>query len=261
MAAGHAQRAYEADSSRRVAICDARWHPYWNALWDGNPIIATPKEVAGGEPVQKIQNATGCRPYIRYPFTHQTGWHFTDWRASEHRGKLYLSLKETALGIQVRQEHGPFVVIEPSPIAKSNPNKAWPREKFAGLIAACPDVTFAQIHHPESTTLDGAVQLGASTFRNACGILASAAAYVGPEGGLHHAAAALGVPAVVIFGGCCSVKTTGYPEHINLADDGPQSPCGRWVRCAHCVDAMAKITPEMVATSLRGVLERREVGV
>ena len=64
---------------------------------------------------------------------------------------------------------GPFVVIEPSPIAKSNPNKAWPREKFAGLVAACPDVRFVQLHHPESTSLDGVQQIGASTFRIACG--------------------------------------------------------------------------------------------
>jgi ADP-heptose:LPS heptosyltransferase len=239
-----------------VAICDARWLVRWHPLWEGNPVIATPREVAGGEPVHKIQNAVNVRPYLQKGFTHASGWRFTDWRAQDHRGKIYLSLKERALGIAAQQQHGPFVVIEPSPIAKSNPNKAWPREKFAGLIAACPDVRFAQIHHPESTTLDGAVQLGASTFRNACGILASAAAYVGPEGGLHHAAAALGVPAVVIFGGCASVKTTGYPEHVNLADDGPQTPCGRWVRCGHCVDAMAKITPERVANALREVMVR-----
>ena len=252
---------YDADPSKRVAICDLRWHPRWHPLWEGNPVIATPKEVTAGEPVHKIQNCVGARPYLKYPFTTKTGWVFTNWRADDHRSKIYLSLKERALGIQARERLGPFVVMEPSPKSLSNPNKKWPREKFAGLITACPDVTWVQLHHPEATSLDGAHQIGASTFRNACAVLSSAAAYVGPEGGLHHAAAALGIPAVVIFGGCASVKTTGYKEHINIEDSGPQSPCGRWENCPHCVDAMAKITPEMVAAALRGVLERREVSV
>jgi hypothetical protein len=254
MAAGHAQSTYDADPSKRVAICDVRWRPYWSEMWNGNPVIAAPHEVAAGEPVHKIQNAVNCRPYIQYPFTHKTGWTFTDWRAQDHRGKLYLSLKERALGIAAQQKHGPFVVMEPSPIAKSNPNKAWPQEKFAGLIAACPDVRFVQLCHPESSGLAGALPIPSPTFRAACGVLASAAAYVGPEGGLHHAAAALGVPAVVIFGGCASVKTTGYSEHFNIADDGPQTPCGRWLPCPHCVDAMAKIGVEQVADGLRVVL-------
>jgi hypothetical protein len=51
-----------------------------------------------------------------------------------------------------------------------------------------------------------------------------AALLISPEGGLHHAAAALGVRAVVIFGGFISPATTGYELHTNLFTGG--QACG-----------------------------------
>jgi FkbM family methyltransferase len=50
----------------------------------------------------------------------------------------------------------------------------------------------------------------------AAGVLSGASLLISPEGGLHHAAAALGVRAVVIFGGFISPATTGYALHTNL---------------------------------------------
>lgn len=258
MAAGHAQTVYDRDPSMRVAICNLKGRPRWDPLWDGNPVIARPDAVFAGEPVHRIHNAIGCRPYIQYPFTHAIGWKFTAWRARDHRGRLYLDPRELDRGARTQERFGSFVVIEPSPIAASNPNKAWPADYFAQLVLLCPDVTFVQIAHPEARLLFHVVPVPVATFRDACGILQYAAAYVGPEGGLHHAAAALSVPAVVIFGGCCSVDTTGYPEHTNLADRGPETPCGRWRRCDHCARAMRAITPATVAESLRAQL-RTEV--
>lgn len=254
MAAGQAQRVYDADPSRRVAICDAAGRPRWHELWEGNPIIATPAQVAAGEPVHRIRNAIGCRPYIRYPFTHQTGWTFTDWRASDHVGRLYLTEAELSDGRALAASIGPFVVVEPSPIKTSNANKAWGFDRFRTLVTACPEVRFVQLQHPEAIHLPGVTVVSVRTFRQACGVLAAAAAYVGPEGGLHHACAVLGAPAVVIFGGCCSVSTTGYPQHVNIADDGPGTPCGRWLRCSHCEAAMARITVDRVSGALRTLL-------
>jgi hypothetical protein len=55
-----------------------------------------------------------------------------------------------------------------------------------------------------------------------------------PEGGLHHAAAALGVPAVVIFGGFIAPRHTGYAAHVNLFTGG--EACGMRLPCDHCRD-------------------------
>jgi len=254
MAAGHAQRVFDADPSKRVAICDRNGRPRWDPLWEGNPIIAPPPRVEAGEPVHRIQNAIGCRPYIRYPFTHSTGWTFTNWRAADHVGRLYLTERELAIGVDVRNALGRFVVLEPSPIAKSNPNKAWGFDRFVALVRAWPSQRFVQFKHPDSKLVPCVTAVPVETFRDACGVLAASAGYVGPEGGLHHASAVLGVPAVVIFGGCTSVRTTGYPMHINLADDGPGTPCGKWVPCAHCREAMARITVEQVKQAMGRML-------
>ena len=89
----------------------------------------------------------------------------------------------------------------------------------------------------------------AGSFIAACGLLSGATAYVGPEGGLYHAAAALGVPAVAVFGGYIDPANQGYddPRYVNLYEpmDG-ESPCGQRIDCPHCMKAMAKITPDLV---------------
>lgn len=254
MAAGHAQRVYDRDPSKRVAICDRHGRPRWDPLWDGNPIIATPHQVHAGEHVHRIQNAIDCRPYIKYPFTRSSGWTFTTWRAADHVGRVYLTDAERDKGADARKAIGRFVVIEPSPIKKSNPNKAWGFDRFVALVKACPSQRFVQFQHPDAKLIDGVTAVPVRTFREACGVLSASQGYVGPEGGLHHACAVLGVPAVVIFGGCASVKTTGYPTHINLVDNGPGSPCGKWVPCAHCEKAMARITVEKVRQAMLRML-------
>ena len=95
----------------------------------------------------------------------------------------------------------------------------------------------------------------AQVLAEACTALSGAAAAVLPEGGLHHAAAALGMPAVVIFGGMTSPANTGYDGHVNLFDPaGGESPCGQRVACAHCRAAMAAIRPDVVAYHLQHIL-------
>jgi glycosyl transferase family 9 (putative heptosyltransferase) len=253
MAAGHAMAAHRDDPSRRVAICDTANRPRWHELWEGNPVIATPDEVYRGENVQRIQNANGCRPYVQYPFTVQGGARFTSWRARDHPGRIYLTEAEQQTGQAFRRRIGRFVVIEPALKASANPNKQWPVERYAAVVRARSDVTFVQLIHAGSTSLEGVLPLPTPSFRAACAYLAVADAYLGPEGGLHHAAAALGVRAVVIFGGYISPRTTGYVQHHNLADDGPGSPCGRWLPCGHCRQSMERITVEHVLAGLLAI--------
>jgi len=86
-------------------------------------------------------------------------------------------------------------------------------------------------------------------------VLANAALYVRPEGGLHHAAAAMRVRAVVIFGGFIHPLTTGYPEHANIFKGS--RACGTiGRRCPHCADAMRRISVQEVMRSIKGELSR-----
>jgi len=55
--------------------------------------------------------------------------------------------------------------------------------------------------------------------------LAEYQAVVCPEGGVSHIAAALHLPAVVVFGGFSDPQWTGYPDHVNITSD---------IECRHC---------------------------
>jgi len=92
--------------------------------------------------------------------------------------------------------------------------------------------------------LAGVRQIPTLGFRYACVALKKAKLLIGPEGGLHHAAAAVGTPAVVLFGGFVPPEVTGYDTHTNLT--GGVDACGSWKLCQHCRDALDSISVDEV---------------
>jgi hypothetical protein len=248
MAAGQAQVLFDADPGRQVAICHPDGRPTWDALWEHNPAIATPEAVAAGARVTRLINAKGARPYIHYPFSAETGWRYTGWSAIPTPPVLWLTESERANGIE-RMPPGRPVFIEPHIAANKSPNKCWPFRRFVDVVERLPSLTFVQpiwgglraIPRPN------VVPIATASFREACTLLAHAALFVGVEGGLMHAARALGVPSVVIFGGCVPVWLTGYRENVNLIAGGDETPCGRYLACRHCQSAMEEIMPYQVA--------------
>jgi ADP-heptose:LPS heptosyltransferase len=149
------------------------------------------------------------------------------------------------------------VVIEPTVKdmgACVGANKQWPIERYLRVAAGlADDGEFPVSLGPTRGGWDVLPRVITETFRDALCVLSLARLYIGPEGGLHHAAAALGVPAVVIFGGFSSPAATGYPWHVNIA--APGKPCGSTAYCAHCRDAMAAITVERVLEAARAELD------
>ncbi len=243
MAAGEARRRQGAGDARPVAVLDRHGRPRRHPLWAGNPRIATPEAVARGLPVQTIVNGPGCRPYIDYGRTTATCWAYTDWRTTP--GELY--------GIEARKPQD-YVIVEPHIKAKASPNKDWGWARWQDLARRL-DLDWVQLGPPGTRLLDGVRHIETASFLAACRALTGARAAVLPEGGLHHAAAALGVPAVVIFGAMTSPANTGYDGHANIFDAmGGASPCGMRVPCGHCARAMARIAPPTVATYLEQLL-------
>jgi hypothetical protein len=254
MAAGHAMTFHRMRPFRPVAITDKRNHVRWHELWEGNPAIASPQQIEHGRRSRRIVNGVGCRPYIRYPFTSEHGMQFTDWRARDHVGELYLTAAEISIGLELRDRIGAFYVLEPDVKPLATPNKKWGLDRFRSVVEAIPGVTFVRLHGGECPAFDGVLNIQTRSFRDACGILAASDGYVGTEGGFHHAAAVLRKPGVVIFGGFISPETTGYPWHTNLADTGPGSPCGTWKPCEHCARAMEGITVETVVDAVEAMV-------
>lgn len=254
VAAGQAQHAYEM-CGFRVSIEDCAGGRRWHPIWDGNPILIRPDEDVSHETIYQLPSGPGCRPYIIYPFNEMIGWRFNQqFRCRDHIAKLYLTSQEYDRGKAALDAHGCYVLIEPF---TKHQNFRWPVERWNDLVAACPDLTFVQHTHRDSPVIYGARQESA-TFREACGLAAACEVYVRSESGMCHAAAALGVTQVTLFGGCMDPEVMGYyPKQTVIADTGDGSPCGRWLPCMHCHQAMQQITVEQVVAAIRQQLALR----
>ena len=274
MVTGEARRVQEADSHGRPVAVTGREGGYrWSPLWRGNPRILSPARAMATDPDAfiRLKNGPGCRPYIDYarmetefealfpgrPFTtkvldHRLPWRFTPWRAT--LGEL-----DSLPGVRERKiDAGTYIVVEPHLKSKASPNKRWPWEQWQRLVDLCRIKAhpWVQLGPPGTRILHGVAHVPDAGFVEGVGILAGARAAVLPEGGLHHAAAALGVPSVVIFGGMTSPADTGYDTQLNLfVPDENGEACGQRVNCAHCRRAFTEITPEIVAGQLNRLLQ------
>lgn len=238
MVAGEAKRLQRIDP-RKVRVVDRKGRARWHPLWDYNPRFANPEE--SGD-FQILANGPGLRPYILRKAPGRWIW-ATEW--TPEPGEIYLTRAEMAFG----EAHAGHVIVEPHIKPGASPNKRWAR--WQELVDAI-GLPWAQMGPPGMRALAGVRHIVTETFREACAVLAHSQAYVGPEGGLHHASAAVGLPAVVLFGGFISPQQTGYAAHRNLFTGG--EPCGMRYPCEHCRQAMDRITVAMVAEEIECVL-------
>lgn len=234
-------RALQRRDPRPVLVVDIRGNPRWSPIWENNPRIVRDR----AQHCQALLNGPNARPYIAQKSA--THWHWRKYQCEP--GEIYLTDAERA---QAQRWRG-HVLIEPN-VKATRPdavNKQWIWERWQRLaqMALAPMV---QVGQSGTRLLDGVAHAQTATFREACAVLSGCAAYVGTEGGLHHAAAALGVPAVVLFGGFISPASTGYLAHRNLFRGG--AACGARLPCRHCREAMAAISVSEVATNLQELL-------
>lgn len=240
MATGEAKRA-QARDPRPVVILDRHGNPRRHALFENNPRIAYARSAAH----QEITNGSSVRPYIAGKTDRR--WTWKPYRPEP--GEIYLTEGENRFG----KERGGHILIEPNVKERDALNKDWSWNRWLALLPLLKGLPLAQAGSSNAAILPGVRHFVTHSFREACAVLAHSRGFVGTEGGLHHAAAALGVPAVVIFGGFISPAVTGYPGQRNLfASEG--LGCGSRLPCQHCREAMHKITPEMVAQNLREII-------
>lgn len=243
---------------RRVAFGDGRqiiWHENARLIFARNPNVAPPGTEWCGD-VEWIAHYPGRRCYCHV--SHNGGrrhWQFTP--GTVQPGEIYLSQEESDAAVRrVGDGAGRLVIIEPNTKAQA-PNKRWSHERYAkaARLLAAAGYRVAQLA-AGGMALAGTEQIRSESFRIACAVLQRARLYIGPEGGLHHAAAALGVPAVVIFGGFISPAVTGYDLHDNVFT-GDGLGCGRVDPCDHCRECMDKITVNDIMSRALRILEGR----
>ncbi len=256
VAAGQAQRLFD-QTGYRVVITGADDQPRWHDIWAGNPAIVDPRNVWTPVDTVVLKSGPNCRPYIVYPFSAESGWTFdTTFACRDYLARVYLTPQERSVGERALSEFGPYVLIEPY---SKHANFRWSHDRWVSLVTACPELTFVQHTHAHSELVEGAHPVPA-TFREACGLAASADVYVRSESGMCHAAASFGTRQVTLFGGCMDATVMGgYPHQTCLVDDGPGSPCGTYQPCAHCRTAMDRITVTDVKRALRAHVRAMKV--
>lgn len=236
---------------RKVRVLFQGQPKKWNEVWDGNPRIARISERGDFQDLH-ARDAENNRPY----HVKKTADRWTYNPAFRPDvGEIYFTQSELNYAASCK----PSIVLEPYLQSKASPNKQWGWirwSKLAWILQEKYGQRVTQLGPLGIQLLEGAEHIVTPNFRTAAAVLARAPGVVLPEGGLHHAAAAVGVPGVVIFGGFTPVELTGYEIHKNIGvtfDDA----CGLRVPCDHCKDVMAKIPPEAVAEQIMEILSAR----
>lgn len=249
MASGEVRRLVELrkNDALRVAIWSARFNRQrWDDIWRLNSNIAE----LGGDHDAKIYSGSGERPYIQMKTA--PCWIWKEYRP--HPGRIVLTSDEQSFA---KLTSG-AVVIQPALKPSASPNKQWSLTRWNALVLALLErrIECVQVGVGPEPRVVGARFVQTMTFRQACGALSGARAAVLQEGGLHHAAAALDVPAVVIFGGYISPRCTGYASQRNLFVETEEHRLGCGARnfCPHCYEAMQQITVRRVLKELEVIL-------
>lgn len=250
MAMGEAEALYSA-TGRPVAICDTNNQPRWHAAWENNPAVS--KHLGSG--IDTIINCPSRRSYIKQ-------WKHAPRRTEfnlSHRakaGRIHLTPKEAVAALAMAPA-GVFIIIEPATRVslRSSRNKDWGMERWAKVVKDFPFPVYQFDIGDGTPMLEGVGIIFSDNFRISAGIIGLSKLVLTIDGGTHHLAASIGTPAVVVFGGFCDPRITGYDSHANFYTDIKGSPCGRYDPCLHCSEAMEQIKPEQVRAEALNRLE------
>lgn len=245
MATGMARGAKE--RGKRIAFGDGRhiaWSQWSEPMFRNNPNVAHPGD-EGDPDIEWIAHYKGHRLYNRLSQNRRRWKWNLDFRPIP--GELVFTENELSLSRSIPRG---FILIEPNvPHQKSVAvNKDWGHSRYKAVAKYLLGNGHRVIQFDfGSYRLPGVERVHAADFRQALTVLSRASLYIGPEGGLHHGAAAVGIPAVVLFGGFIPPQVTGYPTHTNLT--GGATACGSLRQCDHCKVAMNKITIDEVCSA------------
>jgi ADP-heptose:LPS heptosyltransferase len=146
----------------------------------------------------------------------------------------------------------PWVVINRN-AGPWTPNKDWPASHWDELVervstrATVVEIGKENKYRIANVTVD---LRGKTTRMEMIAAIAASDLHVGPISGPVHIAAAVGTPAVVIYGGYEHPSGTSYPGNINLYSPVACSPC--WLRtpCPYNRECLSRISVDHVECAL-----------
>lgn len=242
MSSGAARHLHK-KTGAKVYIRRRDHKPQWFDVWDGLPYILR-RPTPGCE---ILVSGGGLRDYIESKTPERWVWK----RYTPHAAEIAFTPVEIAFAAP----HAGRVMIEPHGKNVGHDNKRYPFNRWLEVVRSMPGELFVQCGAGDLPWLmePNVKHVVTPSFRHAAAVLAGSRALVSGEGGLMHAAAAVGVRAVVAYGGFISPAVTGYAMHKNLFT-GEGLGCGLRTNCQHCTKAMSRITPTMVVDNLKEIL-------
>lgn len=154
-----------------------------------------------------------------------------------------------------------WIAIQSAGNTTWTPNKEWYPERFAKVSEMLQErFAIVQLGLSYDPPLPCDIDLrGKISPREAAAVLASCVAFIGQVGYLMHAAAAVGTPAVIVYGGFEAPWQSGYPWNENLFTKLPCSPCWMKNPCPYGRMCMDQISVQDVLMALERLLSKERV--
>ncbi|MAH43911.1 hypothetical protein CL614_09405 [archaeon] len=156
--------------------------------------------------------------------------------------ELYFKEEEFKFKNELLKDVGNYIVIEPQSNDEYSVNKVYPLEKWQLVVDTLlkTGIKIVQVgRKTEDSVLDGIIDMtGKTSFREAAAIIEGANLFVSSEGGLMHAANAVGTRAVIVYSGFIHPNLTSYSENTNIWAGNKHGPCGMKIKCQKCSEEM-----------------------
>ncbi len=252
LAKGAKQRAKRIAFGRSYSRC-LIWDHQSELIFKNNPNIAFPGTELETD-VEWIEFYRGKRDY-NTQVGNRWKWNY-NWKPTP--GEFYFDEQE--LWIAKERARQGAIIIEPNilhwKLSAKNKDWGWHKWNQLGKILIRENFPVYQFKYEGAKQLDWVPQIETRDIRQAAAMLQRAALLVTAEGGLHHAAAAVGTKAVVIFGGFIPPQVTGYDSHVNVV--GSDTFCGSLAPCEHCRVALEAITVHQILETIEFEFKQKQ---
>jgi ADP-heptose:LPS heptosyltransferase len=189
-------------------------------------------------------------------------------RAPEHRVDLFLDEDEIAYARRTvstyRTHRRPVITIQSGCGPFGGGRKRWPPEYWTRLVHMLTRHGASVLHVGAAgeTAIPGTVSLlGVQDIRRAIAVIGEADVHVGIVSSLMHGSAAVGTPAVIIYGGFERYSAHGYATVHPIESTIDCAPCvragTRMPACSLGNECMRRIRPERVFRRILAVLSEQ----
>jgi ADP-heptose:LPS heptosyltransferase len=165
---------------------------------------------------------------------------------------IFLTKKELIYGKELVSKINNPIVINPTGVC--NKNKEWFLDRWNEVVCKLKEYTFIQVGIESEPLIEGVMDFRVGfSLREQLAILANTKLYVGVDSFWAHAATALNVKGIVLFGPSTPV-VWGYDNNINVYKAISCSPCIDWVldfECPYSKKCMRLISEDEIVNIIK----------